>query len=443
MLQRFKSFTRKHQLCNDRDTILLSVSGGIDSMVMAHLFQQAGIPVAMAHCNFKLRGDESDENECFIKKYAEQNQLRLWVKSFETRTYAAKQKISIQMAARELRIQWFENLLAEQGYSAYATAHHLDDQIETFFINLMRGTGIKGLQGILPKIGNLIHPMLFAYRHEIEEYAQNEGIDFSTDSSNLTRDYERNKIRHDLLPLLEKIKPGFRELMTGNIVNFRAASEIYKREIAHFKDKTIIRKENHLLIQLDKIEKALNPAVYLFEILRDYQFNFVQCQTIVNQIRGMSGKIFKSVSHQVVKDREYLILQPIVSEELSVINISKETRELQDPLQLEIRTVVLDDDYKIPTDPKMAALDADKLIFPLTLRKWETGDHFYPLGMNHSKRISDFFIDNKFSIPQKNNTWILESDGRIVWIVGHRIDNRFKITAHTQYIYEIRMKGPE
>jgi tRNA(Ile)-lysidine synthase len=441
MQDRFKRFLEHNQLCKQDSPILLAVSGGMDSMVMAHLFMATRIPIAFAHCNFNLRGAESKENEAFVAKFAKENQTPYFVKSFSTAAYAKKQRISIQMAARELRVNWLEKLVVEHQFESYATAHHLDDQIETFFINLFRGTGIAGIHGILPRQDKLIHPMLFAYRSELEEFAQKNNIHFSMDSSNFKADYDRNKIRHELIPLLETMKPGIKKILTGNIENFREAEEVYKNYVQRIKKRLVQKKDDLWMIRIDKLKRLSNPPTYLFELIREFNFNFSQAQAIFNSLGSISGKQFYSSTHRLSKDREHLLVQVNKSQEKEPFIIETDDETIHYPFNMELIKHTRGASYQIPNNPLIAAVDGRQLIFPLVLRPWKAGDFFYPLGMNHKKMLSDFFIDQKLSIPQKESTWLLESDGKIVWVVGHRLDDRFKISKKTTHIIEFHLKG--
>jgi len=441
MLQQFTQFIHDNRLVQDTSTVLLSVSGGVDSMVMTHLFLASGLNVAMAHCNFKLRGTESDENETFVRNFAREHDLTLFVKSFDTNSHSQKHGISIQMAARELRRNWFQDLIVEHKFSCYATAHHLDDQIETFFINLLRGTGISGIHGILPRRGNLIHPMLFAYRSEIENYAAKENIPFSADSSNLKTDYERNKIRHELIPLLEKLKPGAKKILNGDIANFRVAVKIYYSYLEELSKKLLLTQNDEIHISIRALSELPDTVVLLFELLKPYHFNYPQAMAIVESFDNTSGKTFYSLTHRLIKDRTTLIIDKIEDHNESKFTIEKGDTVVKRPIELHIISKIKDEGYSIPRSTDIAALDATLIKFPLIIRHWKEGDYFMPLGMNNQKLLSDFFIDNKFSIPQKEATWILESDGEIVWIVGHRIDDRFKVSDNTTQIIEFWLKG--
>jgi tRNA(Ile)-lysidine synthase len=441
MIQSFKSFIKKEKLFNVDNHILLAVSGGVDSVVMTGLFESSGFNYAIAHCNFHLRGKESDKDAMFVESIAKEKNVAFYLKDFETKSYAATHKISIQMAARELRFNWFEKLIKEQGYSFYATAHQQDDQIETFFINMIRGTGISGLHGILPKQGNLIHPMLFTNRKDIENFAAQNKILYRTDSSNNRTDYTRNKIRNVLLPIINEINPEYVSTFTSNIERFRQAELIYYQRINFLAKNLISKNDNRITISIRGLDELEPKETLLFELISPYGFNFSDIKNIVNALQKPSGQIFKSKSHTLYKDREYLVIEPenFQTSNREVYQIDSGNTQIKEPLRLTINIRESNPVINFNTDKNNACFDADKVTFPLKLRKWEKGDFFYPLGMENRKLLSDYFIDNKISLPDKEKAWILTSEDQIIWIVGHRIDNRFKISSSTRNELKIQV----
>ncbi|OQX80583.1 MAG: tRNA lysidine(34) synthetase TilS [Bacteroidetes bacterium 4484_249] len=442
MLSEFNEYIINKNLFKKDNQILLAVSGGIDSVVMTELFGLAGFNYSIAHCNFGLRVEESDEDEKFVMNLAKKKKVNIFVKKFDTRKFASENKISIQMAARRLRLEWFELLIKQNHFSFYATAHHLNDQIETFFINLLRGTGITGLHGILPKQGNLIHPLLFCYREEIEKFAKENNLKFREDSSNIKTDYTRNKIRHKLIPVLKDINPAYAEIMNKNIFRLQQAEEIYKQQIRKASDKIIITDKDIVKISVSGLLKLKPLETYLFEIISAFGFNYSDINDIINSLKSTSGKVFFSATHRIIKDREYLLIEETGEEEnltQSDFLIQANDSFIEQPIQLKISRYKKPVEFIASGNRNIAFLDADKLEFPLQIRKWEKGDYFYPLGMNNKKLLSDFFIDNKFTIPEKEKTWIIISSGKIVWIAGHRIDDRFKITDKTKEILRIEV----
>jgi len=384
-----------------------------------------------------LRGNESDEDNGFVEMFAKKYNMPFYNKKFETTTYAKDHSISIQMAARELRINWFEELVSEHGYSYYATAHHLDDQIETILNNFFRGTGISGLHGILPKRGNLIHPMLFCYRNQIEEYAIQNKITYRTDSSNKKTNYIRNKVRHQLIPNIETIFPKYQKTISDNAKRLHQVESIYKKHIQQTTDELIDVKEDFIKISIEKLLHLQPVEMYLFELINPFGFNYTIAEDIVNAINSNSGKYFLSDSYKITKDRKELIIEKRTENITKEYLIEKEAGKITEPIHLNLLYSENTTDFKILKSASIANLDHKKIKYPLKLRKWQKGDHFYPLGMNHKKLVSDFFIDNKVSVPEKDKTWLLISEEQIVWVIGHRIDNRFKISENTASILTI------
>lgn len=407
---------------------LIAVSGGLDSMVMAHLFHTCGYTFAVAHVNFQLRGVESDEDEQFVKDWCQLRQIPFYSTRFETNNYATESKLSIQMAARELRYRWFDELLIKGSFHFVATAHHLNDSLETVLINLARGSGIEGMAGIAPKSGSRIRPLLFATRSDIENYAAENEISWREDSSNLTDDYQRNFIRHNILPQLQKLNPS----LEGT---FRETSSKIQGELIIFKNILVewIKLHVHQDGKITRINKhGLLPGegnAYLWHYIRQFGFSYSQSEDIVRALSGQSGKQFISTTHKLVIDRDFLILTPVyqIVEEVIIENI--QATALLGSLQMLIKPV---EELTLSKDPQLAIVDFDKVTFPLVWRRWRAGDLFYPLGMTHRKKISDFLINIKISRGEKDYVTVLESAGEIVWVVGHRIDNRFRLTPESR-----------
>lgn len=442
MLEQLQEYVESNHLFTPADPILLAVSGGVDSMVLAELFYRAGYDFAIAHCNFGLRGTESNQDEAFVKSIADSYKVKFFVKHFKTREYAGFNKISVQMAARTLRYEWFDELIQTEGYKAIATAHHLDDQIETFFINVLRGTGIGGLHGILPYRDKIVHPLMFAFRRKIEEFASDEAIAYREDSTNRTTKYVRNKIRHDLIPLLGDINPEFRKTITATIDRIRETEQLLRNYIKELGDRLITQEDDLYKVSINELIK-LNPVdLYLYELLQPFEFNRSTCAEIAESVNDISGKQFYSGKYRLLKDREYLIITEITQEtaDSAVETMIADTdSEITKPIHLKFRKISNSPDLKISKSGNIALLDASKLRFPLKLRKWKEGDAFVPYGMNNSKKLSDYFIDNKFSIVEKENAWLLISGNSIVWLVGHRIANPYRITNDTQDILKIEL----
>ena len=429
MLQRFINYSKTHNLFSKDDKILLAISGGADSVVLADLLKEAGFNFVLAHCNFGLRGAESDEDEGFVRRLAKKIEVDLFVKQFSQENFDAVEG-STQMAARELRYKWFEELRKEQSCTLLATAHHTDDRIETFFINLLRGTGIDGLVALSSKRESLVRPLLFAKRSEIEAYAEQNKITYRTDSSNVSTKYDRNAIRHKLIPLLGELEPEFRKTISRTIENLEDVAELKN---------AYLKEQGSLVFDGDKIHipellRVKGIQTVLFERLRVFGFSRSDVLDIIGSLEKQSGKVFKSQSHILVKDRDYLLLSKC-EEEFQEMKIDS-LEELSDsPVGFELLNF---EEVKFPLKSSEAALDFDKIAFPLTIRKWQEGDCFVPFGMKQSKKVSDVLINNKVSLIAKSRTLIIVNDNAdILWVVGLRSDNRYRISSGTRKILKL------
>ncbi|GAB4291876.1 MAG: tRNA lysidine(34) synthetase TilS [Marinilabiliales bacterium] len=438
MLDKFEKYLFNECKINNSDSIILAVSGGIDSVVMLDLFHKLNLKVSIAHCNFQLRGEESDADEKFVRNLAKNYNYTIYVKKFNTIDYANELKISIQIAARKLRYNWFEELRKNLNFNFIATAHNSDDQVETVLINLSRGTGLKGLTGMKPIRDKIIRPLLFASRKDIENYLKSNKLSYREDSSNKSLKYYRNNIRHKIIPEFEKITPGFKNNVLNTIEILNYTETIVDKEIDNFINNVSSKKNDRIYLNINKIKNYSPLKLYLFEFLSRYGFNATQVNDIINAFDSQPGKLFHSDEYKLVKDREYLIIYPKKTESDDSL-IYTDTFSISNPVNLNIKTIEKNDSLKIPPDPKTAYLDKDKLIFPLTVRKWKPGDRFRPLGMKGFKKLSDFFSDNKLSIADKENVYVLESEGKIAWVMGYRIDERFKVTDKTDKVFVINL----
>ena len=435
----FQSFIEKEKLVSQTDRLVLAVSGGVDSMVMLELFRQTEYDFVVAHCNFKLRGDESDDDELFVRDYCQQHDITFYCNVFDTEEYALSEGISIEMAARDLRYQWFYQILDELSFSVVATAHHQDDVIETILINLSRGTGIRGLTGIRPVNGRVIRPMLFANRADILNYAEINNTPFRIDSTNNELIYQRNVIRNQIIPLLQDINPAFDKNMLRTAQILKETESLYIEKIAEIKRSVIVHEAGFVKFSILVLKTYQEVNTILFELLRPYGFRRSVVYSIVESFDADAGKIFFSKTHRLVKDRSELIITPIRSIDHSRFYIEVDTTSVSLPVNMSLQVIDRDGSYKISSRSDTVDLDYDTIVFPLIIKKWEQGEYFQPLGMKGLKKVSDFFVDEKLSIPQKENQWILYSGNEVVWIIGLRIDDRYKITPESKNILRINI----
>ena len=429
MKNKVQHFITEKSLFKREDKLILGISGGADSVCLMHILLALGYSFELAHCNFNLRGEESDADEDFVKELAKNHQLKIHVKQFDTLAYAAENKISTQMAARDLRYAWFDKLLIKSNAKYLAIAHHANDDIETFFINLVRGSGLKGFLGIKEKNNAIVRPLLSVSRLEVEQYLKDRDLVFREDSSNASVKYLRNKIRHELMPLLAEMNPSIQQTVKDEMRILEGVSKIYATKVEEVR-KDLTQEKNGIVQFKISALLALNPLhTYLYELLAPYGFYTVEA--ISKALQGQSGKQFFSSTHQLIVDRENIFIS-LLNKENEVFEITEKTTGLVHPLEVKFKVT---SDKTIIYDNDIAQLDVERLRFPLTLRKWKEGDKFMPLGMKKFKKLSDFFIDNKFSIIDKQEQWLLCSDVDIVWLVGCRIDERYKLATNTKKVY--------
>lgn len=440
MLKSITSYIEANNLFNPDDKILLGVSGGVDSIVMLHLLIRAGYEVGVAHCNFQLRGKESEEEHRFVAWLAEHYNIPFFVKKFDTHQHATEQGVSIQMAARRLRFEWFEQLRQTHDYNYIGIAHNKNDSVETSLINLARGTGLKGITGIKPKSKYIVRPLLFASREDILYYCQQEGLSYREDSSNQTTKYSRNRIRHEIIPEFQKINPQFLETMDKNLDRFRSAYTLFESIISEIRERLLIKQGNDWVINFNLLQEYPENYTILYELLKPFRFSADVVSDIFYSLGTESGKTFYSDSYKAVKDRSKLIITTLEASEPKRYYIDRENSKIDTPVTLTFNVKNLDEAFRIPTDPNVACIDYDLVEFPLILRKWQSGDFFKPLGFGHYKKLSDFFIDNKYSLVDKEQTWLLTSGEQIVWVVGARLDDRFKITNQTSEVLIIEYR---
>ncbi len=440
----FTGFINTEKLLRKDDRLLLAVSGGVDSVVLCELCKQAGVPFVIAHCNFRLRGTESDRDEDFVKALGEKYGVPVWCRTFDTEAYATTNKLSIQVAARELRYEWFYSLLAVDSLAPtlLATAHHADDNIETILMNLFKGTGMQGLKGILPKQdGKLIRPLLFARKKEILEFAKQHQLAYVEDSSNLSDKYTRNFFRHRVIPLVNEAIPEAEENMATNMQRFREAAQLYEQAIQQHKKKLLEPKGDNVEIPVLKLLQRQPLPTIVYEIIREYGFRSGQTGEVMALLHSETGKYILSSTHRILRNRNRLIISPLSAQQDNILLIEENDSEVyfsEGRLTLSLKNI--DRDISISKEPSTAMLDAKHIRYPLLLRRWKAGDYFYPLGMRKKKKLARFFIDSKLSLIEKEKTWVIESDKKIIWIVGQRIDDRFKVTEKTKQLLTISLK---
>jgi tRNA(Ile)-lysidine synthase len=439
MLDAFLSFILKKQLLPQRGPTLLAVSGGVDSVVMSTLFNRAKLSFAIAHCNFGLRGMVSNQDEAWVRALAQQYGVYFFTRSFDVSAHARSQGISIQMAARTLRYAWFQELCKEHGFGKIATAHHGNDNLETVLLHLVKGTGIAGFHGILPAQGMYIRPLLFANKAEILTYAQREGLSWREDDSNHQDTYQRNLVRNQVVPWLRKINPSLEATFARTLERLTQVETVFNDQVATIRQQIGHYQGPNYYLAIHAIQDKSWAPVVAWELLKTFGFNFVQINKLLARKRP-SGAMVKSVSHQLHVDRKHWIVTPRIEPSPQCYTIDVTTEHLAVPPHELQCTHIPRAQYTIVASKEVAALNKAHLKFPLVVRKWQPGDAFYPLGMQQQKKLSDFLIDSKIPVPLKAQVWVVTSGGKIVWILGHRIDDRFKVTAHTEQVYEIRIK---
>ena len=437
MQDHFNAYIRHHKLFNSKDKLLLAVSGGLDSMALSQLVIQAGYEAGIAHCNFGLRGSESDDDEAFVKEFAQKGNIPYYSIRFNTEEFAARKKISIQMAARELRYEWLEEIRTRNNYGYILTGHHADDSIETFMINLVRGSGIRGLAGIQPKRESLVRPLLYAHRNDLEQYIEEKKIAYREDQSNQETKYLRNQIRQKVLPQMELMNPSLRRNLTETSERLNDLLLLYEEELKLARAEFVEIKEKEVQVNLEALSYTPLGRVLLHELLSEYNVAPRVIGDILKQRDHLSGRSFDTSSHKIVTDRGRLIIREDDARPKSRMFIQPETESVSSPIRLSFKQLEWSRDQVPIADPKHAFIDLEKIEYPLELRPWQEGDRFYPLGMEQSKKLSDFFIDQKLSLFEKESVYLLCSCGEIVWVVGQRIDNRYKITSNTRKVLHI------
>ena len=443
-MERASKYIRQHQLLRPQATVIVGFSGGADSVALLHFLHQSGYWCIAAHCNFHLRKEESLRDELFAANFAKNLNIPFEKIDFDTRRYAAEHKVSIEMAARTLRYDWFEELRLKHHADAVAVAHHQDDSVETVLLNLIRGTGIRGLTGIKPRSGHVVRPLLCVNKEVILRYTQEKQLQYVTDSSNLQDEYTRNKIRRQVIPLLKDINPSVEDAILRTSENLLQTEQVYTTAIEQKVEQTVTHRPETVLIDIESVLNYASPQALLYEILSKYGFNPTVIGEVQEALQAQSGKTFYSSTHRLVKDRDLLIVTPTQTAPNRSIYpeiIARDTSGITEPIPLEMSVHENTSDFPFPTHPQTACFDIDKLQFPLTLRRWQVQDAFVPFGMRGKQKISKYFKDHKFSQIQKENTWLLCSGKDIVWIVGERADNRFRVDSETRAVWMVYSPG--
>ena len=442
----FNEFIHQHALFTAEDRLLLAVSGGIDSIVLCELCVRSGYSFTIAHCNFQLRGKESDRDEEFVRSLGNSYTVDVLVERFNTESYAKEKKVSIQVAARELRYQWFQEIVDSWQLTDdrrrkhwIVTAHHLDDNIETVLMNFFKGTGLAGLRGMLPKSGKIIRPLLFARKEGLLQYAKERNLKWVEDSSNESDKYSRNYLRHQLLPIIEKIFPQAIENLGDNIERFRELEKFQEEAIQLQLKKLVEQKGEEIHIPVLKLKKSSSPKTIVHALITPLGFGPASIQEVLQLMDSETGKYLVSKSHRILKNRNWLVISPLQVETQEQVVIDEWVDKIpfrEGQLLLKQKPV---DSVQLMSNNGKALLDQDKINFPLILRRWRQGDYFYPLGMRKKKKLARFFIDQKLSLTEKEKTWVLEMNKKIIWVVGLRIDDRFKVTPNTRNVMEISL----
>lgn len=435
MIEKFKKYI--FDVCGIKPDakIILAISGGLDSCVLLDLFLKSNIKIALAHCNFKLRGNESDENELFVKKLAQKHHLSFFVTNFDTQTLQLESKDSIQMIARKLRYDWFQTLLSENNFDFIATAHHKNDNLETVILNFTRGTGISGFHGIKPNQNQIIRPLLFASREEIRQYAIEKNIDYQEDSSNSSIKYHRNLIRHEVIPKLKTINPNLENTVEQTIEKIKVVEQIYADFIKDFSEKCIAKNDTY--IEIDILSCKKHEPFVLFSIIESYGFNYVQSKQILNC--DVVGNIFYSIDYQLVIDRKkYIISKKAIkkSESILIQNFDSDVVFENQILKFE---PVFKKDFKPERNANIIYLSKNTK-FPLTLRPWQNGDFIQPFGMKGKKNVSNILIDAKVSVSEKETVFVLASESEIIWVIGYTFSEKYKIISDCEEIIKLILK---
>jgi tRNA(Ile)-lysidine synthase len=433
-VQNFNAFIQQHQLFKADDVVLAAVSGGMDSVLLVHLLKAAGYKFAIAHCNFQLRGAEANADQHFCRQLALDMEAPFHTVNFDTQTYAQEQKLSIQMAARELRYQWFGQLCQAHNYAAVALAHHQNDAIETILLNLTRGTGIAGLHGILPKNNLWVRPLLFLNREEIAALIKQHQLTYVEDSSNSSTKYARNKLRHEVIPKLKELNPNLEQTFERNLSHFRELEQLLQQQVALAKKQVWTEHDSEVHLSIHGINQLQPQRLLLGGLLKEHGFNDTSIDDVISSLTKHSGRVFESAGFLLVLDRDKLILSPKTGDNLLPATIDPEDEAVRFGNCL-FKITQANEPGAIPQNAVVAMVDFGLLLYPLTLRSWQQGDYFMPLGMSTRKKLSDFFVNQKVPVHQKTQIPILvNGNGEVIWVAGYRLDNRYKLTDQTKKV---------
>ncbi|PAW92237.1 tRNA lysidine(34) synthetase TilS [Mucilaginibacter sp. MD40] len=433
-VKRFVEFIEQNRLFTPACKILAAVSGGMDSVLMAHLLKAAGYNFAIAHCNFTMRGADADADELFTRELSKTLGVNYYATRFATKQYADENKLSVQMAARDLRYQWFQQLSSQHGFDTIALAHHQNDTIETILLNLTRGTGIAGMHGILPKNGNLTRPMLFLSRDEIQSIITTEGLTYVEDASNASVKYARNKLRHLVVPVLKELNPNLEATFENNLRNFRDMELLLDMHVKQITEELLSVQGDELRINIERVNSLVPKRLLLYKLLQPYGFTESIVDDLIPALNKHAGRSFKSPGYLLVVDREELIITPLSHKPQEAVSINQKDKSVDG---MDYRMHILHDDSPliIKDNPMAVSVDADKLVYPLTVRGWQQGDSFKPLGMRTRQKLSDFFIHQKVPLHAKNHIPLLiNGNGDIVWIGGYRLHDDYKVSNTTKKV---------
>ncbi len=433
MIDTVRSFIKKEDLFPPEAPVIVGLSGGMDSMALLDILTLLGYQCVAGHCNFHLRGEESDRDEEFVKRWCKSVDVPFVSVGFDTRQYASDKKISIEMAARELRYRWFEMTRVQYHAGSIAVAHHRDDSVETVLMNLVRGTGIRGLTGISPKNNRVTRPLLCLSREEISQYITERGIPYVTDSTNKEDLFLRNRLRLHIIPMLEELNPSVKDAIYRTALQVTEAEKVYSASIKESIESVF----HNDRVDIRALHKTPSPLSVLFELLSPLGFTPSSIRDICRSMDAEPGRIFFAEPYRVIKDRDYFLIDrmPVVAETDRSFLIEQQAEEMSTPLHLAFCTLSVPVD--ILRSKRFLYADYDRLKFPLILRKWQQGDWFIPFGMKGRKKLSDYFTDRKFSLKEKENIWVLLSGEEIVWVVGERPDNRFRVTRNTVRVFHV------